>query len=54
MQQVWFAANATKPNAFLWWWKPNRLDELFAKTDYELQPTFLPPAHRKLRILYNR
>lgn len=43
MLEIWKAANATKSPIFMWWWKPDSLDQLFADTDYALQPVFLPP-----------
>jgi hypothetical protein len=43
MIQIWHAANATQSPVFMWWWKPDSLNQLYFNTSYALQPVFLPP-----------
>jgi len=44
MIQVLRAANETKSNIIMWWWKPDGLVLEFAGSDAELHPVTLPPA----------
>jgi 7 transmembrane sweet-taste receptor of 3 GCPR len=43
LQDMWMAANATKANLIMYWWRPEPLYQQFVGTDFEFQRVLLAP-----------
>ncbi len=42
MIEIWNAANATKSDIMMWWWKPDSMLSKYMGSDYEFQEILLP------------